>query len=425
MAVEIGPTRQKERIVSLDVLRGFAVLGILIMNIQNFSMIGAAYFNPTAYGDLSGLNYGVWLLSHLLADMKFLTIFSMLFGAGIVLMAERMEGRGQPPTSLHYRRMAILLLVGLAHGWLLWSGDILYAYAMCGFLVFLARKKKPRTLMVLGLLATAVASVWALFSQFSMPYWPEEAVAGMAEFWAPASHQVLAEVEAYRGGWMEQNAVRMPTAFMMETMVFLTNMGWRAGGMMLVGMGLYKLGVFGAGFPARVYRRMIAAALFVGLPLILGGVWYQEATRWRLETGFFGGTQFNYWGSILVALGWIGVVMLFYRRWKDSRLSRALAATGQMAFTNYILQTLICTTLFFGHGFGLYGSVERTGQILIVLAIWAFQLLLSPWWLARFRYGPLEWAWRSLSYGTRQPFRRAPRPGPPSSHVQNPVGAGG
>ena len=115
MAVEIGPTRLKERIVSLDELRGFAVLGILIMNIQNFSMIGAAYFNPTAYGDLSGPNYGVWLLSHLLADMKFLTIFSMLFGSGIVLMAERMEARGQPPTYLHYRRMAILLLVGLAH----------------------------------------------------------------------------------------------------------------------------------------------------------------------------------------------------------------------------------------------------------------------------------------------------------------------
>jgi uncharacterized protein len=96
-----------------------------------------------------------------------------------------------------------------------------------------------------------------------------------------------------------------------------------------------------------------------------------------------------------------------------------------MAFTNYILQTLICTTLFFGHGFGLYGSVERTGQILIVLAIWGFQLLLSPWWLARFRYGPLEWAWRSLSYGTRQPFRRVTRSRPPSPRFENPAGGGG
>jgi len=159
-----GPTIQSERILSLDVLRGFAVLGILIMNIQHFSMVGGAYFNPTAYGDLTGLNYLVWLLSHLLADMKFMSIFSMLFGAGIVLMAERMEAGGGKPARIHYRRTAVLLFFGLAHAWLIWTGDILYSYAMCALLVYLFRNKQPKTLIILGVLSVGVASLLSLGS---------------------------------------------------------------------------------------------------------------------------------------------------------------------------------------------------------------------------------------------------------------------
>ncbi len=126
------PVAEKERIVSIDVLRGFALLGILPMNIQYFSMISAAYDNPTAYGDLHGANYWIWLFCHVLADQKFMTIFSMLFGAGILLMTSRIEATGKPSASLHYRRMGWLILFGLAHAYLLWSGDILVAYGMCG-----------------------------------------------------------------------------------------------------------------------------------------------------------------------------------------------------------------------------------------------------------------------------------------------------
>jgi uncharacterized membrane protein YeiB len=124
------PVAEKERIVSIDVLRGFALLGILPMNIQYFSMISAAYFNPTAYGDLHGTNYLVWLLSHLLADEKFMTIFSMLFGAGILLTTGRIEAKNGPSAPLHYRRMGWLILFGLAHSYLLWSGDILFSYGI-------------------------------------------------------------------------------------------------------------------------------------------------------------------------------------------------------------------------------------------------------------------------------------------------------
>ena len=401
-----GPTAQSERILSLDVLRGFVVLGILVMNIQHFSMIGAAYFNPSAYGDLTGLNYLVWLLSHLLADMKFMSIFSMLFGAGIVLMAERLEAKGRRPAAVHYRRTLILLLFGIAHAWLIWTGDILYSYAMCGLLVYLFRKKQPKTLIILGVVSIAVASAVSLMGQFTMPMWPEETLAGVAKFWAPLQEQVVAELEAYRGGWGAQNQHRFMMALQMQTGSFLFNISWRAGGLMLVGMGLYKLGVFSAALPARTYKKMILAGLIFGLPLIIAGVWYHEATDWALEVGFLGGMQFNYWGSLLVALGWVGVVMLFCQGWSGSRLYRSLAATGQMALSNYLMQTLICTTLFYGHGLGLYGSVERTGQILIVFAVWAVQLLWSPWWMARFRFGPFEWLWRSLTYWRLQPIRR-------------------
>ena len=401
-----GPTTQSERILSLDVLRGFAVLGILVMNIQAFAMVGPAYFNPTAYGDLNGLNYLVWLFSHLLFDMKFMAIFSMLFGAGIVLMAERMEKSERKPAGVHYRRTVILLLFGIAHAWLLWTGDILYAYAMCGLLVYLFRNKSPKTLIILGLVSLAFVSFLSFGSQFTMGYWPEESITGMAKFWSPSQEQVAAELAAYRGGWSAQNEFRFMMALQMQTSSFLFFISWRAGGLMLVGMGLYKLGVFNASLAARTYEKMILAAVALGFPLIIGGVWFHEATNWSLEYGFFGGAQFNFWGSLFVALGWVGAMMLFCQSRAGSWLYRSLAATGQMAFTNYLTQTIICTTLFYGHGFGLYGRVERTGQLLIVFAVWALQLLWSPWWLARFRFGPFEWLWRSLTYWRMQPLRR-------------------
>jgi uncharacterized protein len=406
MTERSGPTTQSERIRSLDVLRGFAVLGILIMNIQSFAMIGAAYFNPTSYGDLTGANYMVWLLSHLFADMKMMALFSMLFGAGMVLMAERMEASGRRPARVHYRRTFILLLVGIAHGWLLWTGDILYAYAMCGFLVYLFRKNGAKTLIALGVLALSVATLISLAAQASMPMWDSASLKEFAEMWEPTQAQIAAEIDAYRGSWSAQNEVRFMDALGMETGAFLSFLSWRAGGLMLVGMGLFKLGVFGAELPAKTYKKMMGTGILVGLPLVASGVWYHTATNWALETGFFGGVQFNYWGSLFVALGWIGVVMLFCQTWSQSWLYRSLAATGQMALTNYLMQTIICTTIFYGHGFGLFGSVERTGQILIVFGVWAVQLLWSPWWLARFRFGPFEWLWRSLTYMRLQPLRR-------------------
>jgi len=397
---------QPERIGSIDVLRGFAVLGILLMNIQSFSMIGSAYINPTAYGDLTGANYAVWLASHLLADMKFMAIFSMLFGAGVVIMTSRREAATGRSAGVHYRRMGWLLLFGLLHGYLLWYGDILYTYALCGMFVYLFRKRGPLLLIIAGMLMVAIGSVIAIGGHLSMPHWDPEAIAELQQDWQPPPDRLESELSAYRSGWTGQMAHRADAAFFFQTFLFAIEFLWRAGGLMLVGMGLYKLGVFSAKLHTSTYMGMITAAVLVGLPIVFLGVRRNEANDWSLRETFFLGMQFNYWGSLLVSLGWIGLIMLLCKHGIAARHTRALAAVGQMAFTNYILQTVLCTLIFYGHGLGLFGSVPRIGQIAIVFTIFIVQLIVSPLWLQRFRFGPLEWLWRTLTYWQMQPMRR-------------------
>lgn len=400
-----------ERIGSLDTLRGFALLGILVMNVQTFAMPISAYINPTVWGDLTGANYLVWLLGHLLTDQKMMTIFSLLFGAGIVLFTDRAVARGRSAARLHYRRTLWLLLFGLAHAYLLWFGDILFLYAVCALVVYWFRGLAPRRLIATGLAVMAVSSVLYLLMGWSMPSWPAEQQAEfIEESWQPPAEVLAQEVEAYRGGWRRQMEHRVPAALEFQTFLLAIWGFWRAAGLMLIGMGLYKLGVLSAQAPARLYGGLIAAALLVGLPVVAYGVYRNFANDWGPLSLFYG-TQFNYWGSVLVSLGWVGAVMLVCQRGALQGLTRRLSAVGRMAFTNYLLQTVICTTLFYGHGLGWFGAVERTGQITVVLAVWALQLLVSPLWLRRFRMGPFEWLWRSLTYGRAQPWRQGTAPG--------------
>jgi uncharacterized protein len=403
------PVAEKERIVSIDVLRGFALLGILPMNIQYFSMISAAYGNPTAYGDLRGANYWVWSLCHVLADQKFMTIFSMLFGAGILLMTSRIEATGKPSAALHYRRMGWLILFGLAHAYLLWSGDILVAYGMCGFLVYLCRKLRPRTLLVLGLLTIAVASAsLALYGAWSRHWSPAQLQIAREQLWMPTASQAANEIRAYRGSWSAQMQFRVPDSIQMENIVFVAFTFWRVTGLMLAGMALFKLGVFSAKQPASLYWTMIAIALCYGIPITVYGTHRDFAAGWDFRYSFFYGAQFNYWASLLVSLGWVGAIMHASRAAALLPLTRRLAAVGRMAFTNYIMHTIICTTIFYGHGFALFAKVERVWQFAIVVAIWLLQLIVSPIWLKHFFFGPLEWLWRCLTYQQWAPLRRNP-----------------
>ncbi len=400
-----SPIAPWQRIISIDVLRGFAVLGILIMNIQSFSMIFSAYDNPTVYGDLTGINKWIWMLSHIIADQKFMSIFSILFGAGIILMTDNMRKKGLTSTGLHYRRMMWLLIFGLLHAYLLWFGDILVSYALVGMIAYLFRKKTPKTLLIVGMSLIVVPFLLSTFFNWSMTYWPEESIQHTLKQWNPDKEVIINDLLIYRGSWTDQMENRIPIALTVQTFVFFMYSLWRVWGLMLIGMALYKLKVLTASRSSKFYLVFLIIGFLVGYFLIITGMIKNFNAGWVMEYSMFGGKLFNYWGSIFVSFGYIGLVMLFCKSNLFSGFKKLLAAVGRMAFTNYILQTLICTTIFYGHGFGFYGKVERGGQILIVFGVWIFSVLFSYYWLKYFRYGPLEWLWRSLSYMKFQPIK--------------------
>ena len=219
--------------------------------------------------------------------------------------------------------------------------------------------------------------------------------------------RLAADLAAYRSGWWGQMAARVPGSLEMHTFTLFIWSFWRAGGLMLIGMAFYKWGILTAKRSGRFYGMMALVGLGLGIPVVAWGVVQNLAHDFEMLYSRFGvGYQFNYWGSLLVSAGYIGLVMWWSQTGLGARLQLALAAVGRMALSNYLLHTIVCITLFYGHGLGLYGSVERMGQIAVVLGIWLVQLVISPLWLGRYRYGPFEWLWRSLTYWQPQPLRR-------------------
>jgi len=402
-SLHTGPVVECERIRQLDVLRGLAVLGILGTNIQHFAMFAGTTRNPTLWGNLEGADFWVYALTFNLVFQKFLPIFSMLFGAGMVLVAERCEAAGVNPAALHYRRMATLLLIGLVHAYLIWYGDILFVYAVCGMAVFPLRKLSPRLLLTLGIVLLAVGPLIEIVI-FMIPAMLGAGGGGAG----PSIETVVAQdLEAFRGPWVEQLRMRAHYAFEVQTRGLAILLFWRASGIMLIGMALYKLRVLTGGRSPRVYAVLLAVAVAVALPLTAAGFYANVLTEW--QNGWLRklAEWIVYFFGILMSLGWASIIMLICNSRAWSLVTRPLAAVGRMALTNYLLQSLICTFVFYGHGLGLYGTVERTGQAAVVAGVWLCLLIVSPLWLRFFRFGPAEWVWRSLAYGERQPFLRA------------------
>ena len=406
MAESLSPVQFKERIQSLDILRGIAILGILIMNIQSFAMPGAAYLNPTAYGDLEGLNRWVWILSHIFADQKFMTIFSILFGAGVVLVTDKALAKTGKSAGLHYKRTFWLLVIGLLHAHLIWYGDILVAYALCALFVYLFRKMKPKTLFIIGIILISVHTLIYVFSGLSIPFMPPEAAQEISSDWMPSTEAMNDEIAAITGTLSQQISAVSAFALEMQTIVFFFVMMWRAGGLMLVGMALYKWGILSASKSNSFYAKGLAISLLIGLPIIILGMIKNFEANWSFEYSMFLGSQFNYWGSLFVSFAYICLIMLFCKSPVFPWLKERFAAIGQMALTNYIAQSVICVLLFFGIGFGLFGQIDRTGQILIVFGVWLLQLFWSKPWLSAYKFGPLEWVWRSLTYWNKQPMKK-------------------
>jgi uncharacterized protein len=395
-----SPIGKPDRIDSLDALRGIALLGILLVNI--FSFAQPHYSSPNAYGDLHGANFAVWLFSHTFAYLKFLSIFSMLFGAGVYLFTSRIEGAGRQSGWLHYRRMLVLIMFGLLHAYFLWFGDILVHYGICGLLLYPFRQCPPRRLILIG---TVILLIPILAGVFYISTMGPNDFQEFEKDLHPTPSAVASDLATFRGGWLGQLSTRANEALEFETTVFGWEYFWRELGLMLIGMALFKLGVFSAALTRAVYLRMIIAAILFGIPLTWYGVYANYKVGWQSMSIYFRGEFVDYVASLFVAFGWVGAIMLACKSPALRLLTYPLKAVGRAAFSNYILQTLICTTLFYGHGFGLYGHISRVGQFGIVLVIWALQLIVSTLWFRFFRMGPLESLWRSLTYWKPQPLR--------------------
>jgi len=423
-----APVTGAERIASLDTLRGVAVLGILVMNIYWFAMPQMAYGNPLAMGGTELHNLGTWFVTHILFDLKFMGIFAMLFGAGLVLMSRRAEERAAPFGRIYFRRQLSLLLIGAIHAYLIWSGDILFGYAAIGMAVYVFRNARPGTLVIASILLLSVTAAGMhglsdLVEEMRdrAAEYTERQAGGeeldaeqrrLIEQWertrmflAPGEEEKRRDLEAHLGSYADLLEYRVPQVIGMQQGMLLFY-GWRIAGLMCLGMALMKLGILSAEKPTAFYRRLMLFGYGLGLPLTVFSGLDLYAHGFEPFYTMRHGMLANYVGSVIVALGHVGLVILILKTGFVRGLVARFAAVGRMALSNYLLHSVILTTVFYGYGLGLYGEVPRFWQMGFVVAVVGLQLVLSPWWLTRYRFGPVEWAWRSLTYWERQPMRR-------------------
>lgn len=424
----LGPVEASQRIASLDVIRGVSVFGILVINIMVFALPMMSYSNPLIYGGFRGEDFAFWYISHLFFFQKFMTIFSMLFGAGIVLMTSRAESRGYRPRGPFYRRQLWLVVIGLLHAYLLWIGDILFSYAVCGMIAYIFRRRSARFLVIFGVIVIMVGVPITHGSGIYFEKLKEKVIEireveergdelnprqeRLLQQWEelrkgfdPTPEEVRDVIETYRDGYIGIVEHRAPLLVMMQTFWLVFFGLWRVAGLMLLGMGLMKLGVFSAERSSRFYLGGLLVGYGIGFPVVARGVQLLIEHRFDFIYSFKYGQHYNYIGSLFVSFAHVCLVMLICRSGVWRSLQNRLAAVGRMAFTNYLLHTVVFTTIFFGYGLGLYARISRFHLTWFVIAMWIVQLLYSPVWLRHFRFGPCEWLWRTLTYRRRQPMR--------------------
>ena len=371
-----GPVRESARITSLDLIRGVAVLGILLMNAVSFKFGPGPYFNLSAGGSETWLDWTVGIFGEVFVDQKFMGLFSLLFGAGMILFIDRASSRGRRAVVLNLWRNVLLLVIGILHG-LLWFGDVLAAYAVASFFLVAMRKLPNRALIAVGGVASALSVACSLFAQ------------NMAD----------TTTVSLSGLW---TAGDIPTEDLIAV-TFLLGYFLRALGLILIGAGLYRIGFMNGGMPPRTYRLTAIIGLAIGLPLAAAGVVITAVNDYSREVAFIGQIP-NTLGTIPASLGYMSIIILWNNR-ADSWLKGRLRAAGRMALTNYLTQTvlgvLVLTTLL-----GDVDFVNRAAVLLFVFAVWALQLWWSQAWLSRFLFGPAEWLWRVATYRTGQPLRR-------------------
>lgn len=424
----LAPTGDAQRIDSLDVMRGVALLGILLMNITGFGL-PHAYSDPSIYGGATGWNLKVWWMDAMFFEGTMRGMFSMLFGAGLYIFASRIKDRGVQVADAYFRRLLWLFLFGIIHAYiLLWDGEILYPYALIGMFAFVFRNWKPKYLVMAAvflLLCSTALNVKDYYKnkiaydkamtaeakkKKNLPLVKTDSTAissweGIVGDRKPSKEKIDEDIKERQKGYFSILWYKASINQVMQSFVMYRYFFWDILGMILLGMAFFKNGILKAERSWKLYLLMVLAGYAIGLSIN-----YWE-TRHILRNNYsimsFSLTEITYdAGRVFTTLGHIGLIMLFIKSGILGFLRKALGATGRMAFSNYIMQTIICVLLFMGFGFGLFGKLQRYELYYIVGSIWIFQLLISPIWLKYFRFGPLEWAWRSLTYWKKQPFKK-------------------
>ncbi|MBC7985779.1 MAG: DUF418 domain-containing protein [Sphingomonadaceae bacterium] len=413
------PSPTDSRILTLDAIRGVAVLGILLMNIVAFAMPSQAYINPLAYRGDTPLDIAVWATNFVFADGKFRGLFTALFGASMLLVATRAEAKGENPALVHYSRMSWLLLLGAVHALAIWYGDILILYAAIGMIAFLFRDLPVRNLVVAGLCLIVAQAAYLGAGLIEIARLRELATAPGASsdiaaqwhaldtaFAAPSRDALAADIAHYRGSYAEILADRLGPDFWRP---IRNNFTWPFDtlGLMLLGMAGLKSGFLTGEWDRRRYARIAAIGYALSIPPLA------LLALWMLARGFdvvsvtAGDFALKTLFNAPMTLAHAALLLVWIKAAAGGALLARVAAVGRMAFTNYVATSLICTTIFYGYGLGLYGGLDRATLYLVVPAVWALILLWSKPWLDNFAYGPLEWLWRSLARRKFQPMRRA------------------
>lgn len=436
---KIAATLGMERIQSLDVMRGFVLFGILLMNINGFGL-AKAYSDPTVAGGSTGYNLYTWITTNMFFEGTMRALFSLLFGVGMFIFLDRLlkKDAGIKAADIYFRRLMYLLVFGLIHGYLLlWVGEILYQYALMGFLVYSFRQMAPKRLIAVAILLISIGTFWNYVDYKDTKKFVanvEEAAVykaegkeltkeleGASERWEKRekdrSPEAIAEHNAeMHKGYFSVVAFLAPTNFEFDTIWPYRDDVWDVLSMMLIGIALFRWNVLSGEKSFGFYGTMALIGYALGLAIN-----YYE-TKSILDADFsllsFSKSNITYfWGRLFISFGHVGAIMLFCKSGILAGFQHSMAAVGKMALTNYMMHSVICMIIFTGVGFGMFGKLQRYELLYVVFSIWIFQLILSPIWLKYFYFGPMEWLWRSLSYQKRQLFKR-PKIAPPSLAVQ-------
>jgi uncharacterized protein len=426
----LTPTNQTQRINSMDIIRGIALFGILLMNIVGFGLY-KAYFDPTNNGGATGYNLTVWWMNTLFFEGTMRGMFSMLFGAGILLFtgrkSESMEGT--VVTDLFFRRLMWMVLFGVIHSYLLlWDGDILYTYGIVGMFAFSFRHLLAKKLIIIVSVMLVVATALEVKDYFQIKGIFENATAATVKKnkgaklsndetkaiakWEDKIKENKAtpatlkeEMTARSKGYWSIVMHKAPENMLTQTVGLYRYGFWDTLAMMLFGMAFFKMGILKAAKSNRFYWKMVLIGYGIGITVNYFEGSHIVSSNFSILSIYK--TYMTYHlGRIPTTCGHIALIMLFVKSGFLPLLQKSLAAVGQMAFTNYITHSIVCNIIFLGYGFSMYGKLQRYELYYIVFSIWIFQLIFSPIWLKYFRFGPLEWLWRSLTYWKMQPMKR-------------------